>query len=395
MERGYRVMRADTDVYFAEDPYPLLHGPLFSRFEMVVQHDFFGARERPRCDTRTPSTAVAASDPLPACGFRNPGLALLNIGLVYLRSTPGGGVFSVINSTWARFLDRLSGPPSKPPHLHGGVDSQALIDQPFMRSVVNDLAVADKRFHPPKRRPDHWAIIPGSALGEAYVAGSKCALGSSSLCERVAAERQRTAFLVQTVRPAAWPPSSVAKREEYVALAPDWLFGRGCLTHVRAPLELLRSAGAQPVSEGGCRAPPAEAAHVPLAPGPAAGLLVATHFVYSMALKRKRAFRAFGWDLADGRNRTAEPLATCFGRAKRAMLLGHTFFDQTAKTKSVLCAMPSSEDEPGCTCCAGLPAMAGRPPRGYRFESTGGYAFNSPGHFASLEGCNDYQLFWD
>eukprot|EP00965_Chrysotila_dentata_P110830 3662597-Pleurochrysis_carterae.AAC.1 len=32
------------------------------------------------------------------------------------------------------------------------------------------------------------------------------------------------------------------------------------------------------------------------APAAAAGTLVATHFVYSMALKRKRAFRAFGWE---------------------------------------------------------------------------------------------------
>ena len=35
MELGYRVLRADTDVYLAEDPYPLLRGPLFSQFQMV------------------------------------------------------------------------------------------------------------------------------------------------------------------------------------------------------------------------------------------------------------------------------------------------------------------------------------------------------------------------
>ena len=35
MELGYRVLRADTDVYLAEDPYPLLKGPLFSQFQMV------------------------------------------------------------------------------------------------------------------------------------------------------------------------------------------------------------------------------------------------------------------------------------------------------------------------------------------------------------------------
>ena len=49
MELGYRVLRADTDVYLAEDPYPLLRGPLFSKYQMVVQHDVEG-RAKPRCD---------------------------------------------------------------------------------------------------------------------------------------------------------------------------------------------------------------------------------------------------------------------------------------------------------------------------------------------------------
>jgi hypothetical protein len=128
MALNYRVLRSDTDVYLAEDPYPILRGPLFRRFEMVVQHDFFGARERPRCD-RSPGLVRTNAEVLPSCGTRHQGLALLNIGLVYLRSTAGGGVHAVINTTWTRFLERLSGPPSKPAHLRGGVDSQALIDQ--------------------------------------------------------------------------------------------------------------------------------------------------------------------------------------------------------------------------------------------------------------------------
>ncbi|KAL3910055.1 MAG: hypothetical protein SGPRY_009200, partial [Prymnesium sp.] len=77
----------------------------------------------------------------------------------------------------------------------------------------------------------------------------------------------------------------------------------------------------------------------PLAPGPAAGLLVATHFVYSMALKRKRAFSAFGWDLADRRNRS-NPGGACFDRSDRGILFGHTFFDQLDQTKSILCSLP-------------------------------------------------------
>ena len=42
MELGYRVLRADTDVYFAEDPYPVLNGPLMRGYSMVVQQDFGG-----------------------------------------------------------------------------------------------------------------------------------------------------------------------------------------------------------------------------------------------------------------------------------------------------------------------------------------------------------------
>lgn len=369
---------------------------------MVVQHDFFGSRERPRCDMRPPSGGAEGGGPLSTCGWRPPHLALLNIGLTYLRSTPGGGVFHVINDTWARFYERLSGPPSKPKHLNGGVDSQQLIDQPFMRSVVNDLAVVDQRFNPPKKRPDMWAVVPGSARPH-YPEGTLCAADDAAVCARIAAERQKTAFLVQTVRPAAPPGLSpmevkaLGRRDEHVALAPDWMFGRGCLTHVRMPLELLRAARADGGGggEGGCKVAPTLPGHAPLAPGPAAGLLVATHFVYSMALKRKRAFRAFGWDLGDRRNRTTYDGGSCFKRAQTAMLLGHTFFDQTSETKSVLCAMPSNDDEPACSCCTGLPSMSGKPARGFRFESTGGNGFSSPNHFQALEGCNDYQLFWD
>ena len=206
---------------------------------------------------------------------------------------------------------------------------------------------------------------------------------------------------MQVVRPQPYVPGRKTT-DEMVALAPDWLFGRGCLTHLRAPLELLKLAHAAPNANGGGRTPPPTSGgltavnRAPLAPGPAAGILVATHFVYSMALKRKRAFRAFGWDLSDARNRSVEGAGSCFKRAKHAMLFGHTFFDQTASTKSILCAMPPDEETPACSCCTGLPSMADKgAPRGFRFESTSGYAFNSPGHFKALEGCNDYQLFWD
>ena len=143
--------------------------------------------------------------------------------------------------------------------------------------------------------------------------------------------------------PAGLPPRSTAPPGggtlERVALAPDWLFGRGCLTHVRAPENLLAAAGAD-AGGASCRAPERTPGLATLAPGPSAGMLVATHFVYSMALKRKRAFRAFGWDFGDGRNRSTTAAyngaaGSCWKRNDRAILLGHTFFTQTEGTKAV------------------------------------------------------------
>ena len=198
--------------------------------------------------------------------------------------------------------------------------------------------------------------------------------------------------------PRNWHSTRSTSRLERVALAPDWFFGRGCLTHLRAPIELLRLAHSPAADQCSCRTQPTSAGYTALAPGPAAGVLVATHFVYSMALKRKRAFRAFGWDLGDRRNRTTSDVSSCFSRSARGMLFGHTFFDQTDETKSILCSLPGTDDKPACSCCTGLGSMkqvARGEPRGYHLESTGGHILNSPNHFDALEGCNDYQLFWD
>ena len=409
MELGYRVLRADTDVYLAEDPYPLLRGPLFSQFQMVVQHDVEG-RNKPRCDhdkapaARSPNQGNHAQHlALASCGVRDRGSALLNIGLVYLRSAPGGGVFGVINGTWARFLQRLSEAPFRPPHLNGKVETQALIDQPFMREVVHDLALPDRAATPPKPAQS-WSVVPGSAAA-LYPLGVQCALRNAAACAAVGRQRAASAFLSQLVRP-SMPVNKGASmpREERIALAPDWLFGRGCLTHVRKPLELLRRIEAScnapeatctaPGLETTCTAPPRQRGFSTPAPGPAAGLLVATHFVYSMALKRKRAFRAFGWDLGDARNRSAAPTDSCWRRTDRAMLFGHTAFTDTPETKSVLCALPRG-DEPDCTCCTGLPSIKGPVGRSVQLETTGGAAIHNNMVVEKLEGCNDYQLYWD
>ena len=213
-------------------------------------------------------------------------------------------------------------------------------------------------------------------------------------CAAVAAERAKTAFVVQAVQPPK-AAGGALRTTERLALAPDWLFGRGCLTHVRHPAALMRAArGAAAKEASTCTLPPGSGRLAMPAPGPAAGLLVATHFVYSMALKRKRAFRAFGWDLGDARNRSAAPTDSCWRRTDRAMLFGHTAFTDTPETKSVLCALPRG-DEPDCTCCTGLPSIKGPVGRSVQLETTGGAAIRNNQVVEKLEGCNDYQLYWD
>ena len=391
LERGFNVLRTDTDVYFAENPFPILTGPLLRPFDMVVQQDFGGPLgARPSCRRGRVVRERHVDGKIASCGVHR-GTALLNIGLVWARSTSpgGGGVLAVINGTFARFAQTLGEPRTRagqaaPQHV------ETLIDQPLMRRLVEQLSVGE-----PGKPSRAWSIVPGGAAG-IYPRGAE---GTAS--PTVVAERTKTAFLAQVVVP---PGRRAGKRPERIALAPDWLFGRGCLVHVRAPLTLLkRLTTTVPVDETRCTVPPpASTMHAQPAPGPAAGLLVATHFVYSMALKRKRSFRAFGWDYGDARNRTRYPDgAACWRRSAKAMLFSHTFFAQLDAFKAVLCALPSGE-APECSCCAGLQWEAARWADGGAggtavMETTGGMStrWNVMRATKLAEGCTDYQAFWD
>lgn len=311
----------------------------------------------------------------------------------------------MINETWSSFLRLLSSPPSRAKHLNGAPDSQALIDQPLMRRVVNELAVPDPHALPPKPAAA-WSVVDGGSAPH-YADGAGCALPTAAACAAVHEARGRTAFLAQLVRARPFGGADGgggdgSLKDERIALAPDWLFGRGCLTHVRHPRALLRAA--LPSTPHDSQRSHCAAGPVPPAPGASGGILVATHFVYSMALKRKRAFRAFGWDLGDARNRSEDGPQGCWARSEHAMLFGHTFFAQS-EHKMVLCVMPRG-DEPACSCCQSLPslvpleaAMAATAPGGdaasARLESPAHRAVRTSGHFAAMEGCNDYQRFWD
>ena len=243
---------------------------------------------------------------------------------------------------------------------------------------------------PTRKAKGQWLVVPGGAAA-AYVEGHGCALGAPRECAAVAAARARGDFAYQLVAPRAAARRGV-RLAERVALAPDWLFGRGCLTHVRAPAPLLEALSPGAGARAACEMPPAAPRASMAAPASAAGVLVATHFVYSMALKRKRTFQAFAWDAAPAANRTAYARGTCFGRSSKGILFGHTFFT-TMKEKTILCAMPSGRT-PECACCAGLPSLRSVQAAVLKAETTAGRP--QPGrHVPKLEGCDDYQAFWD
>ena len=76
-------------------------------------------------------------------------------------------------------------------------DVQALIDQPLMRNLADELAVADPALGKRDRR---WLAM---SCGHTAVYGGadRCALRERGACAAVAAERAKTAFVVQTVQP--------------------------------------------------------------------------------------------------------------------------------------------------------------------------------------------------
>ena len=258
-----------------------------------------------------------------------------------------------------------------------------------MRNLADELSVADPGLGKRDRR---WVAMSCGAA-PVYGGADTCALQERGACAAVAAERAKTAFVVQAVQPPK-AAGGAPRTTERLALAPDWLFGRGCLTHVRHPAALMRAArGAAAKEATTCTLPPGSGRLAMPAPGPAAGLLVATHFVYSMALKRKRTFRAFAWDAAS-HNRTTYAGGSCWDRAQKGVVFGHTFFAQT-EAKSVLCAMPSGQ-ESECACCAGMPSLKEmQDGSSLELETTSGTKIRSNKHMAMLEGCSDYQSFWD
>ena len=73
---------------------------------------------------------------------------------------------------------------------------QALIDQPLMRNLADELAVAEPALGKRDRR---WVAMSGGGA-PIYAEADTCALQERAACAAVAAERAKTAFVVQAVR---------------------------------------------------------------------------------------------------------------------------------------------------------------------------------------------------
>eukprot|EP01065_Artemidia_motanka_P044035 TRINITY_DN6207_c0_g1_i2.p2 TRINITY_DN6207_c0_g1~~TRINITY_DN6207_c0_g1_i2.p2 ORF type:complete len:402 (+),score=97.95 TRINITY_DN6207_c0_g1_i2:770-1975(+) len=349
---GYGVLRLDADVYFHEDPYTILNGPLLRHAAMVVQQDIVGSEHpltgplawtgRARCAPPAPvqawrhGRARVPGVPLEACNQQRP--PWVNNGFVYVRPASDpykvGGAAVVLNETWSRFDAELAQP--KP-----GRAQELLNDQRFFRMAIRGRAVGAGR----EKHPDAWLTIPGDAAS-VYDPGH-CPHGDQ--CEEVAALRGAVPFRVQLVKNAGpgaaprWPKPNVSTASgwEMVVAAPDWMVGRLCAVTRGAPEP---TGGPQPSPQCFHRGHPG-------VPHPLGRALAATHMVYTKAAKRRLAFDAFGWWHQGGGGGGSEK-CTPGSAGEQGVVLGHTFFGAHNTSPSALpvfCSVRRTAD--GCPCC--------------------------------------------
>eukprot|EP01065_Artemidia_motanka_P022067 TRINITY_DN26289_c0_g1_i1.p1 TRINITY_DN26289_c0_g1~~TRINITY_DN26289_c0_g1_i1.p1 ORF type:complete len:734 (+),score=204.20 TRINITY_DN26289_c0_g1_i1:113-2314(+) len=359
VEMGYGALRVDGDVHFAEDPYPLLWGPLLRKYSLLTQVDFAGIdqtdpaalrarknyasaddilhRARPRCgwgrgDSELPIAPVDGYSPSGAavCGeWRTP---LVNCGLVYLRrgTKPGGGAHAVVNDTWAAVMRRLTQPPAN-------VHPDMLIDQPYFRDAVN------------RWRSGGWEVVtPDTAL--AYLAGH-CRHAD---CGGVAAARRQAPFVQGRLRGAS------PGREDGFAGLPDWFVGRACA--LTLPPKHPVPSGMKEV----CFSRHAPGIGIGM-PGTVGRAVVAVHMVYAKARKRRDVFEGFGWwDGDEARHGPQQPASSCGwvnATSARLVAVGHTFFNPPG-TRQLPSKLPPPEPHRSsvlvcaaqrsgrCPCCA-------------------------------------------
>ena len=341
---GTHVLRADTDVYFHEDPVPLLlHAPLFAPYGMVVQHDFFGPGDRPPRPLSSTSRAVP----------RGSGRDSMNVGLLFLRGGRSNAATDVLAESVADFETLLASNRSGRRDV-GELIDQRLIRAAFMRAFSRDWTAA--------------------ATDAASIYGPRNPCSHQGRCEQVVTARSRSAFLWNAVRSAR------------VALAPDWMFGRGCVTRTRVGASFLerRMRQLDGVNDGGRlridatgRATKRKNARRVSNESVRSmwSFVVATHFVYSKAQKRLDAFDALGWSKGGG---VWRPSDRCRPAASQALVVGHTLFGLGGfDLKTTVCVSSQEDDR---KCCRAMPAVFQR---------------SRVSRLRHVEGCSDYQELWD
>eukprot|EP00662_Eupelagonemidae_sp_cell21_P023423 gene23423-6717_t len=188
----YRPLRLDTDIWFTEDPYPLLNGPLLNGAAMVVQNDLIGL-DRPRNGTlawtgrplcaqehrvaRMRKRGIAPYIRLPGRGCGSMVRPNINIGFVLLRSAPGGAAWWVVNETWGRVWARLDEgvpPGSERAKLKARELAQELLDQTLFRTAAAEAAEAWGM-----KEKKAWVVIPGDAAPVYGEASGGCPHGAA------------------------------------------------------------------------------------------------------------------------------------------------------------------------------------------------------------------------
>ena len=147
LRTGLNVMRLDGDVFFGENPYPLLKGPYLGRFNIISQNDIFQAFTRPTCVRHEQAAPIQAGFAenhhdrefveAPAGADLPPCLLAklrpeLNIGMLYVQNaSPDGAAVEIIETVVSRIVELLGKPAlrDKP----GKILKEQLLDQPLFR----------------------------------------------------------------------------------------------------------------------------------------------------------------------------------------------------------------------------------------------------------------------
>ncbi|KAK3275440.1 hypothetical protein CYMTET_16434 [Cymbomonas tetramitiformis] len=332
IEHNVNVMRVDSDVVFTENPYPILKGPLFSRFNVLAQTDIF--KERIECGQRMSVVPPEETERVKAlvgdlnlCG--KGGGPLINVGLVYIQNAKlGGAIHDVVTGTVAQIVSLLD---SLAEGSEKG-DPNRLIDQPIMREQINK-----------HNKRGGWYMMNAEQSAGIYGMEAPCP-HAPEVCDQVTKARRQTAFAVATLQ-----KDGDSMEETWVG-APDWLFGRACVKHVTNVNKMLPRFNS---SSSGTMCP--SAAGNP-APGPLGAAMVGIHMVYSKAKKRKNLMEAMQWWNVEVPADEIPPGSTCQDPlAGQGLLFSHTFLRQVTPSegRGFMCSMrPTSK---GCACCVGIP----------------------------------------